>query len=114
MELTCYSLLVYYWSLVHLLVGWLLSCGKYQWVLITNWGNILTKVGEFIDCVIGSKEYKGKEKWEVIDFFILGFFGFFGIVLLGLMSDLSCVTNNYYHDNCNSIRNTIQFFEGLI
>jgi len=78
--------------------------------LIKNWGNILSKVAEFIDAVVDGHEYKSKERWEAIDFLILGFFGFFGIILLGLTSDLSCAMNNYYTDNCNSIRNTIQFF----
>ncbi len=73
----------------------------------------MSKVAEFINCLIDNTYYNNKAKWEVIDFFIIGFFLFMGTMLLMLMMDLSCVQLNYYHDNCNSMRNTIEFFEGL-
>ncbi len=72
----------------------------------------MSKVAEFINCVIDAEEYKNKEKWEVIDFFIIGFFLFFAIIMLFLLDDLSCSMNNYYTDNCNKMRMIYEYFGG--
>lgn len=43
----------------------------------------MSKVAEFINCVIDGDEYKGKEKWEIIDGVIIGFFSFmFGMMVV--------------------------------
>lgn len=73
----------------------------------------MSKVAEFMNCVIDGKEYKNKARWEVIDFFIIGFFVIMGGMLLILVDDLSCTMNSYYSDDCNQLKNLVRFFEGL-
>ena len=46
----------------------------------------MSKVAEFINCIIDGKEYNNKAKWEIIDFFIIGsqvfLFGLLGLVMI--------------------------------
>ena len=59
----------------------------------------MSKVADlFNDC------YTKDSKWEVVDFFIIGFFLFMGTMLLLLVSELSCIMNNYYSDGCHYMR----------
>jgi len=47
----------------------------------------MSKVAEFINCVIDGKEYKNKERWEFIDYFIIGsqiiMLGFLAVAIAG-------------------------------
>jgi len=64
----------------------------------------MSKVAEFINCVIDGLEYKNKAKLEVIDLVITGFFLFMFANLFILMIDYTCIVNNYYSDNCHLMR----------
>jgi len=52
--------------------------------------------------------YGKNTKWEVVDFFIIGFFAFFGAMLMIQVGELSCVMNNYYSDGCYPFRDFIR------
>ena len=68
----------------------------------------MSKVADlFNDC------YSSNSKWEVIDFFIIGFFLFMGVMLLILFDDLACTMNNYYSDGCNKLVQIRIYLENL-
>lgn len=56
---------------------------------------------------------RNTNNWEVIDFFIIGFFLFFGVMLMFQFAQMGCMMNNYYHGNCYYLRDFVNLFRVL-